>query len=310
MRTTRSRHGPVMERADKQGSGLVMALGAYVIWGLLPLYLQLLKHIPAVEFLAWRIIFTLPVCLVLIRLRGQAGELRRVFADRSILMPLLLSSLLIGANWLIFMIAVAEGHVLATSLGYYINPLVSVVLGTTLLGERLSRLQWTAVAIAAAGILLLVGGALDTLAISVSLALTFAFYGFVRKRTAVGSVPGLTVETAVLAPAAVAIAAWYASLPAGSAFGQDLQPSLILAGSGVITASALMMFAVAARSLDLSTLGFVQFITPTITFVLSVTVLGETLDPLKAACFVLIWIAIGVFSFDLLRRRARLKAAS
>lgn len=285
-----------------------MALGAYVIWGVLPLYLQMLKYVPPVEFLAWRIIFTLPVCMALVILRRQKSELWRAFANRRVLLRLLLSSLLIGANWLIFMIAVTEGHVLATSLGYYINPLISVVLGTAFLGERLSRLQWIAVGIAAAGILLLVGGALDTLAISLSLALTFAFYGFVRKRTAVDPISGLTVETAVLTPAAIVAAGWFALLPAGSAFGQAAAPSLILAGSGVITATALMLFAAATRRLDLSTLGFVQFSSPTITFVLSVSVLGEELDPLKAACFALIWIAIAVFSFDLLRQRTRLKA--
>lgn len=283
--------------------GLISALAAYVIWGLLPLYIQLIKQVPPVELLGWRIVFTVPVCLLIVAIRRQIPEVRRVFANCRVLGALVTSSLLIGANWLIFLVAVANNHVLATSLGYYINPLVNVLLGTVLLGERLSRLQWTAVAVAGAGVALLATGALDTLAISLSLAVSFAFYGYVRKRTPVGSVPGLTVETLVLLPAAIAVAAWYSLGPAGPSFGQDAGTSLGLVGAGIATAVPLLFFAVAARNLDLSTLGFVQFIAPTISFLVSIFLLGEELDPLRLACFVLIWAAIGLFSYDMVRRR-------
>lgn len=288
---------------ETRTNGLIMALGAYGIWGLLPVYLQLLKQVPPIELLGWRIIFTLPFCLAVIALRRQAGELLQALTNPKVIVALLASALLIGTNWTIFLIAVAENHVLASSLGYYINPLVSVLFGTVFLGERLSRLQWAAVGIAGAGIAVLLAGALDTLAISLSLALSFALYGLVRKKTLVGAVPGLTVETLVLFPFAAALVTWYALQPAGPAFGAQWGTSFALIGSGVITALPLMMFAVAARRLELSTLGFAQFLAPTLSFIVSVTLLGEELDRLKLICFVLIWVAIGLFSYDMFRKR-------
>ena len=215
----------------------------------------------------------------------------------------MLSAAFIGANWLIFLIAVAEKHVLATSLGYYINPLVSVLFGTALLGERLSRLQWTAVGVAGVGIALLLAGALDTLAISLSLAFSFALYGLVRKKTAVSAICGLTVETLVLFPFASGLVVWYALQPAGPTFGQEWDISLYLIGSGIITGLPLMMFAAAAQRLTLSALGFAQYLAPTLSFLASITVLGEELDSQRLVCFALIWVAVGLFSYDMVRKR-------
>lgn len=280
-----------------------MALAAYGIWGLLPIYLQLLKHVPPIELLGWRIVFTLPFCLLLITTRKQTGELLQVLRNRKTLLALFLSAALIGANWLIFLIAVAEKHVLATSLGYYINPLVSVLFGTALLGERLSRLQWSAVVVAGAGIALLIAGALDTLAISLSLAFSFALYGLVRKKTAVTAIAGLTVEALVLYPFALALVVWYAFQPAGPSFGQEWDTSLYLIGSGIITGLPLMMFAAAARKLTLSALGFAQYLAPTLSFLASITLLGEELDSQRLVCFALIWVAVGLFSYDMVRQR-------
>jgi len=295
-------HGSDMTNPNRR-LGLACAVAAYTLWGLLPLYLQVVKPVPPIELLAWRVIFTVPICVAIVAWRGQSAEVRHAFATPSLLRPLLLSSALIAGNWLIFLIAVAQDHVLATSLGYYINPLVNVLLGTVFLGERLGRLQWVAVGVATAGVLLLLGGAVGTLGISLSLALSFAFYGFVRKRTAIGSVPGLTVESLVMLPLAIGTVIWFAHGPAQSSFGHDWGLSVGLIGAGIATAIPLLLFAVAARNLDLSTLGFVQFLAPTISFVSSVTLLGESLDSLRLACFVLIWLAIGLFSADMLRRR-------
>lgn len=297
-----------MERVPLKENGLAMAIAAYVTWGLLPLYLQLLKHVPAFELLGWRIVFTLPVCLAVLASQGDLRAFGRALITRRTVLPLLGSSLFIGINWLVFIVAVAEDHVLATSLGYYINPLVSVLFGVILLGERLSPRQWTAVGVAGAGIAVLATGALDTLAISLSLAFSFALYGLFRKKIEVGAVVGLTVETAVLFPPAVALVVWYALQPAGSAVTGHPLTALELFGSGVVTAIPLMLFAGAARRLDLSMLGFIQFLAPTISFGLSLA-LGETLDPLRLASFVLIWIAIALFVWDLLAvRRRRLVA--
>ncbi|QCI94641.1 EamA family transporter RarD [Novosphingobium sp. EMRT-2] len=276
-------------------TGLMLAVAAYVIWGFLPLFFRMLHHVPAVELVGWRVVFTLPLCLAIVAARGQAADVRAALADRAVLLRLCASALLIGANWLLYVIAINNGHVLAASLGYYINPLLNVLLGTLLLGERLTRTQWTAVAIAGLGIAL-------------ALAVSFALYGLVRKLTPVGSVPGLTIETSVLYLPAIAVVAWQAHSPAGSSLGQDAGTTIGLAASGVVTAVPLLLFAVAARRLDLSTLGFVQFLSPTLAFLLGIFVFDEPLDPVRLACFVLIWTAIALFSWDMLRRRQRAPA--
>lgn len=292
---------------EKPQSGLALALFAYVTWGFIPLYFALLKHVPAFELVAWRIVFTLPFCIAIAALRGQIADIVAALRDWRVLRLLLLSSLLIGANWVIYIWAINGGHVLAASLGYYINPLVNVLMGTIFLGERLNRQQWLAVALAGAGVAILSAGALDTLAISLSLAASFGLYGLVRKLAPVGSLPGLTIESLVLLPLAIATAWWFARGDAVSSFGHDTRTSLLLVGAGVLTAIPLLCFALAARRMDLSMLGFVQFLSPTIAFVLGLTVFDEPLDPEQLGSFVLIWASVALFSWDLLRRRSAAK---
>lgn len=290
-------HSPAMRR------GIAAAVAAYAIWGLFPLYFRALHAVPPLELVGWRVVFTLPVCLLFIAVRQrQVAELRAAFKNRRVLGLLCLSAALIGANWLIFVTAINNGHVLATSLGYYINPLINVLLGTMFLGERLSRVQWSAVALAGAGIAILLAGAVDTLAVALSLAFTFAFYGFVRKQTPVGSVPGLTVETILLILPALAIVAVPAVSGQGSSLSIGGTITPLLVASGIATAIPLTLFAVATRALPLTTLGFVQFIAPTLSFVLGLTVFGETLDPTRLACFAVIWVAIALYTWDMLRR--------
>lgn len=291
-----------MTRANK-GGGLPYALGAYLIWGLLPLYLRLLQAVPPFEFVGWRVIFTLPVCLLAIAVTRNWRALATALANPRTMLVLLGSSLLIGINWLIYIWAILEGHVLASSLGYYINPLANVLAGTLFLGERLSRRQWWAVALAGAGGALLAMGALDMLWISVSLAISFSGYGLVRKLAPVESLPGLTVESVVLLIPAMLICYHYAQAPLGAAFGRDSQTSILLVLAGVITAVPLLLFTEAARRMDYSTLGFVQFLSPTLVFVLGLFVFHEPLRPLQLGSFVLIWAAAGLFICDLLARR-------
>lgn len=291
-----------MTRANK-GGGLPYALGAYLIWGLLPLYLRLLQAVPPFEFVGWRVIFTLPVCLLAIAVTRNWRALATALANPRTMLVLLGSSLLIGINWLIYIWAILEGHVLASSLGYYINPLANVLAGTLFLGERLSRRQWWAVALAGAGVALLAMGALDMLWISVSLAISFSGYGLVRKLAPVESLPGLTVESVVLLIPAMLICYHYAQAPLGAAFGRDSQTSILLVLAGVITAVPLLLFTEAARRMDYSTLGFVQFLSPTLVFVLGPFVFHEPLRPLQLGSFVLIWAAAGLFICDLLARR-------
>lgn len=297
-----------MNAATEKQNGLILALGAYVIWGLLPLYLRYVRHVPAFEFVGWRILFTLPACLIGVTLARQWSAVRAAISSARTLLIMLASALLIGINWLVYVYAVQTGHVLAASLGYYINPLVNVLLGTVFLKERLTRTQWLAVVLAAIGVTLLLFGALDMLWISLTLALSFGTYGLVRKVAPVESLPGLTIESAILTLPALGLIAFYAQTPAGMAFGQDGQTDAFIAFSGVVTAVPLVLFAAAARRMDYSTLGFIQFLTPTVVFLEGLLIFGEPLRLVQLGSFVLIWAAIGLFVADLLaRRRARVR---
>jgi chloramphenicol-sensitive protein RarD len=284
-----------------------MALGAYGLWGLMPLYMRLVRDVPPFEFVGWRIVFTLPLCLVIVLARRQMAELIAGLRNPRLMAMLLASAVLIATNWLIYIAAIQQGHVLATSLGYYVNPLVNILFGTLFLKERLTSRQWIAVALAAGGVSLLAWNAREMLWISLSLAVSFSGYGLVRKLNPIGALPGLTIEAAVLILPALALIAWQTT-GTEAAVGHDLKRSLLVALSGLVTVIPLWMFAIAARRMDYSALGFVQFLAPTIVFVLGIFVFGEPLRPAQVACFVLIWAAIAVFIGDLVvRRRSGLK---
>ena len=289
-------------------TGLAAAFSAYVIWGFLPLYLILVRSVPAFEFVGWRIIWTLPLCLLIVLARRQGPDLRAALANRRTLGLLALSATLIAVNWVVYVWAIQNGQVYAASLGYYINPLVNVLLGTVLLGEKLSRPQWAAVGLAGIGVSLLAAGALTTLWISLTLALSFGSYGLIRKQLDVGSVPGLTIESALLLLPSLAVA-WYYAQTQGSSFAVSTELSLAIMAGGVVTAFPLLLFAIAARKLPYSMLGFIQFLAPSIVFVLGLTVFGEELKHVQAACFACIWAAAAIFVWDLVAR-TRKPAAS
>ena len=289
-------------------TGLAAAFAAYLIWGLLPLYLVLVKQVPAFEFVGWRIIWTLPVCLLIVLFRHQFGELRTALGNRRTLGLLTISATLVGINWVVYVWAIQNGQIYAASLGYYINPLVNVLLGTLILGERLTRYQWAAVALAGVGVALLAGGALTTLWISMTLALSFGSYGLIRKQLAVASVPGLTIESAILLLPSAGVALFYAETQ-GSSFAVSTGLSLLIMAGGVLTAVPLLLFAIAARKLPYSLLGFIQFLAPSIVFILGMTLFDEPLKPVQAACFACIWTAAAIFVWDLVAR-SRKPAAS
>ena len=296
--------------SESPPSGLPAALAAYVIWGLMPLYLILVASVPPIEFVGWRIVWTLPVCIAIVLIRRQWPEIRAALTNMAVLRLLLVSATLIAVNWFVYVWAIQTGNVYAASLGYYINPLLNVLLGTIVLKERLTRLQWMAVALAALGVAVLATGALATLWISLTLAFSFGTYGLLRKQVPVGALPGLTIESAVLLIPAGAIAAWYGMSEQGSAFGQSIWLSLAIMLGGVITAVPLWLFAIAARRMDYSALGFVQFLAPTIVFILGLTVFREELKPAQAICFALIWLALALFMWDLWKRSRVRPAAS
>jgi len=291
-----SRTGPSFDRA-----GLAAALGTHAVWGAMPLYLLLVKSVPAVEYVAWRILFTLPLCGAIIAWRKAGDEVRAVLRDRRALLTLLASATLIGVNWFLYVWAINSGHVYAASLGYYVLPLLMMLLGLMVLGERLTRLQWAAVALAAGGVAVLATGALTTLWVSLSMALTFGLYGLLRKTVNAGPLAGLMIESLILAPPSLAVVAWYAAAPQGSALTHGPALAVAIAFSGPMTAFPLLMFAFAARRLPYTIMGLFQFASPTIVFLLGLLVFREALHPAQLACFVVIWAAVALFVWDILR---------
>ena len=288
--------------AGSEQGGLPYALAAYGIWGFVPLFFKLVSSVPPVEVLAQRIIWSLPLCFLIMVFRRQIGDYLAALRDPRVLRMLLASSLLIAVNWLVYIFSIFTDHVLAASLGYYLNPLVNVMLGMFFLGERLSRLQLVAVVIAGIGVAILLAGALDTLWISLTLAISFGLYGLIRKIVPVGSLPGLAIETTLLLPLALAVAVYYLWIGDGRGFGSDGSISLLLMAGGIVTAVPLLLFATAARRMSYAALGFVQYLAPTLQFLLSLFVFHEPLKPVQLVCFLLIWVSIAVFSFDMWRK--------
>lgn len=269
----------------------------------MPLYLLLVQSVPPLEFIAWRVVFTLPLCLALVVATRHWPELRAAWRSPRTLLTLLGSASMVAINWWLYVWAIHNGHVYAASLGYYILPLLMMLLGLAVLGERLTRRQWLAVSLAGLGVGILAVGALTTMWLSVSMAVTFGVYGLLRKTVAAGALAGLTIESLILAPVALAIVGWYSVSPAGSAMAQGWGVAAAIAWSGPMTAVPLMMFATAARRMPYTVIGFLQFLSPTVVFVLGLTVFGEPLRPAQLGCYVLIWMAAGLFTWDLLRSR-------
>lgn len=294
----------------KAPSGLPYAFAAYTIWGFVPLFFALLKTVPAVEVLAQRILWAMPLCIAIMAYRGQLHEYRAAFRDWKTIRILIASSALITINWLVYIYSINSGHVLAASLGYYLNPLVNVMLGMLFLGERLSKLQALAVAIAGVGVAILLAGALDTLWISLTLAFSFGTYGLLRKLAPVGSVPGLAVETTLLFPLSLVAAIYFIRSGDGVGFAANSHDTLLLIAGGAVTAIPLLFFAVAARLMSYAALGFVQYLAPSIAFLLSLFVFHEPLDAARLGCFLLIWTSIAVFSFDMWRKMRAARAVA
>jgi chloramphenicol-sensitive protein RarD len=284
-------------------------VAAHAVWGIMPLYLLLVRRVPSLEFVAWRIIFTLPVCLAVIAWQGHSGEIRAALRDKRTQLALMCSSLTIGANWLLYVIAIQTDHIYAASLGYYILPLSMMLLGLVVLREKLSRIEWIAVVLAAIGVGLLAAGAVGTLLFSVSIAITFGVYGLIRKMVNVGAISGLTIETLLLYIPAIGIVAWYALQPGGSSMAKDIGLSAAIMLGGPMTAVPLMLFTVAARRMNYSTIGFLQFLSPTIVFLLGLFWFQESLKPAQLGCFMLIWLAMALFIWNLFSAKPRPQAS-
>jgi chloramphenicol-sensitive protein RarD len=291
--------------ADQRGpdrGALAQAVGAYFIWGFLPVYFNLLKAVPPLEVVAHRVIWSVALLLAMLYFRKRLGALWEALTTRRMLLPMVATALLIGANWLIYIWAVTNGYIAASSLGYFLNPLLNVLLGFLFLKEKLTRWQWVAVALAGAGVAILATGALDALWISLSLALTFGLYGLIRKVAPVGPMVGLASETIILLPLAIAAFAIWTAQGTGQFGTLGGTTDALLIASGVVTAVPLLLFASAARRMKYATIGLIQYIGPTIQFLLAILVYREPLTTTHFITFPLIWAGLMLYSWDAWRQ--------
>ncbi|MFC5471784.1 EamA family transporter RarD [Cohnella suwonensis] len=282
-------------------NGLGNAVIAYVMWGLLPLYWKLFEDVPAGEILSHRIVWSFVFMVALVAIQTRWGDMAGVFKNRAALLTLVASSLLIAANWLIFIWAVNNGHVVETSLGYYITPLLNVLLAVLFLREKPNRGQWLAVALAGAAVLLIAFDYGIFPWVSVSLAGTFGLYGLAKKKIKQDASIGLFAETAIVVPLALLYWAYLGADGSAKAWMLPAGTIVELLVAGVATALPLLFFAKAAGKLSLSTLGFVQYIGPTIQLALSAFVFKETITPALIVGFAIIWTAIAVYAASSVR---------
>jgi len=284
------------------GSGLAAAVGAFLIWGLFPLYLKPLSGVPAMQILSHRIVWCCLLVFGWLALRGELPAVRRALADPGTRLRLVASAGLISVNWLVYVWAVTNGQVVEASLGYFINPLLNVVLGVLVLKERLNRAQWIAVTLAALGVAYLTAFAGRPPWIALVLAASFGTYGLIRKMAAVESVPGLAAETVLLAPFAVGWLLWCEAQGSGAFGHASAGVNALLLGSGLATALPLALFAYGARLIRYSTIGLLQYVGPTLQFLIGVLVFGEPFPRARAVGFVLIWLGLVFYAADSLWR--------
>lgn len=292
--------GPDGSTPPRSPSGVLPAVACYGIWGLLPLFFKLIENVGALEVVAHRVIWSLLLILLILAFGSGIRSFLDVLRDRRLMLPLAASSLLIAINWLVYVWAVHDHHVLAASLGYFLNPLVSVLLGFLFLHERLRPLQLVAVGFAAIGVAVLATAALDTLWISLALAFSFGLYGLVRKVTPVAPMRGLGAETVLLFPVALAYLLWLLSSGA-MVFGTDWTTTLLLILSSAITTVPLVLFAMAAQRLSLAALGVMQYIAPTLQFLCGAVLFGEALNSAQLFAFGVIWLGLALFTADSIR---------
>lgn len=297
------------EKQTSRQRALIFALCTHAIWGSIPLYLLLVQDVPPLEFVAWRTLFTVPVCLFFVVSSGKLGELRHTLTDRRTMLILTASACLIAINWLGYVWAIQNEYVYAASLGYYILPLNMMLLGYVFLKERMNKVQAVAVALAVIAVGALAAGALTTMWISLLLGTTFGVYGLLRKTVAAGPLIGLTTEAIILLPLVAGYLTWLGTTSEGLTLGRDAVESLAIIAGGLVTAIPLLLFATAARALPYTTIGFLQFISPTAIFILGLTVFGEEMKPAQLVCFALIWAAIALFTWDLLHSANKARMA-
>ena len=293
-----------VQRHSLVGGGY--ALLAFGAWGFNPIYFKAVAEVPALEVLASRVIWSLPLLIVLVMIGRGWPVIRQALGERSTLLALLCSTTILMANWFIYIHAMNTDRVLESSLGYFINPLVNVIFGLVIFKERLRPWQIVAVGLAAAGVLNLVfrSGAVPWIALS--LACTFSTYGMIRKLVKLGSVEGLLVETALVLPMALGYAVYLALMGQAHFLAHGWRLDLLIILAGPVTALPLIWFTSGARRLNYSTIGIFQYIAPSMQFLLGIFVYGEPFGPVQLVTFACIWTALAIFTGDSLRHMRRM----
>lgn len=289
--------------------GVLFAIAAYTIWGLAPIYFKWLQQIPALEILAHRIIWSFVLVLLLIVVLGRFDRIKPVLKNRVYMLRLTIATFLLGGNWFLFIWAVNNNHILDASLGYYINPLLNVAIGMMFFAERMRKIQLVAILLALTGVVIQIVSFGSVPWIALTLACSFAIYGAIRKRLPVDSITGLWLETAILLPIVLIYYGAFAEAQSFNLVTNGWQLNLLLVAAGIVTTAPLLCFTAAAQRLRYSTLGFFQYIGPSLMFVLAIWLYGEPLAADKLITFAMIWTALAIYSIDTLVHQQRSKRA-
>lgn len=283
--------------------GLAFAIGAYLIWGVMPLYLYNLSHVPPAEVIAHRVLWSLPIALLVLQRNGQVGTVIQTLGKPRLVTMAGVTAVLITLNWLVYVWAIANNRAIEAALGYYINPLFSIFLGWALLGERLTPAQLGAISLAVLAVLLLTFAAGGLPVVALTLTLTWGTYAYCKRRLPLPPNEGFTVEVLLLFLPAAGYVLWLTATGKGH-FGTNLHDTLLLAGTGLITAVPLMLYANGAKLLRLSTIGILQYIAPTMIFLTAVLIFREPFEGVRLIAFPLIWAALVLYTATLIPRRA------
>ncbi len=286
-------------------SGFLFALTAYLLWGFLPFYMKALAHIPPVEVIAHRVVWSVPIALAVLWWLGRTADLRTALTSPLMLGMGAMTAALISVNWGVYVWAIGSGHALDAALGYYINPLFSIFLGAVLLRERIGRWQGVAIALAAVAVAILTWDAGRLPLVALSLTVTWGFYAYLKKRLPIGPNQGFALEVLILLPIALAYMAWLWAKGTGHFLQGVAWDDMLLIGCGIVTAGPLMIYANGAKRLTLSTIAIMQYIAPTMIFLAAVFVFGEPFSRIKLVAFALIWVALVIYSVPMLVGRLR-----
>lgn len=295
--------------AKRSRQGVLFAIAAYTMWGVAPIYFKLLQQVPALEILAHRIIWSFILVLLLIVGLRRWQRIKPVVTNKKQMLRLTIATFLLGGNWFLFIWAINNDHILDASLGYYINPLLNVAIGMVVFAERMRRMQLVAIALAVIGVLIQVISFGSVPWVALALACSFATYGAIRKRLPVDSMTGLWLETTILLPFMLIYVFFFANSGASDMTSNTWQLNLLLIAAGIVTTAPLLCFTAAAQRIRYATLGFFQYIGPSLMFILAVWVYAEPLAADKLVTFAIIWAALALYSLDTLFHQQRSKRA-